>query len=179
MNFMKEKGTNYYQQLMDFARNGFIDPFEDLGTFDCRTLKFNEPVEVLKNKFSGCSYTPYWQETIQKMREIYILYQKELRENMVPKKERIGYIRDAELRDSFREKVQLYLSLGFRFSEVAEAVGYTEKTLRNSFRRSEWNQMNDPICYDKEDLRKGKVINRKTAPLDKLRKKSCCLVLTK
>jgi|GEM_PF-540126 len=172
---MRTRKSKNYQQLIEFARNGFLDPFKDLGTFDCRTLTFEEPVEVLENKYSGSPYTPFWQAKIQEMREVYTAYQRELKAGREPKTERVGYIRDEQERTSFNEKVQLYLSLGFSFSEVAEAVGYSEKTLRNSFRRSEWNQMNDLVFYDKEELKNGKMIQRSEIPLEKLKEKSCCL----
>ncbi|MDO4668099.1 MAG: modification methylase Sau96I, partial [Streptococcus sp.] len=63
-----------YQKLVESEPLGFIDPFEDLGTFDSVLMKFVEPVERLVNKYSGNPYNPYWQERIKEMRKLYIEY---------------------------------------------------------------------------------------------------------
>ena len=42
-----------YQQLLDYEPLGFIDPFNDLGTYDALQKSFKEPISDLLNPYSG------------------------------------------------------------------------------------------------------------------------------
>ena len=64
-----------YQQLLDYEPLGFIDPFNDLGTYDALQKSFKEPISDLLNPYSGHPYSKAWQKKIAAMRELYIAYQ--------------------------------------------------------------------------------------------------------
>ena len=67
-----------YQQLLDYEPLGFIDPFNDLGTYDALQKSFKEPISDLLNPYSGHPYSKAWQKKIAAMRELYIAYQMSL-----------------------------------------------------------------------------------------------------
>lgn len=171
---------SYYHQLIELQEregSGFIDPFEDLGAFNLRTLTFIQPVDELKNKYTNQPYTRYWQSVIQKMRKVYILYQTDLQQKLIPTKEKKPYLKGKEEKKDWEKRIVFYLSLGFSFREVAAAVGYTEKHLRNHFRRSDYKKTRRLFVYQKKDLRRGLVKNRKKLSTEEAQKAKWCLAL--
>lgn len=136
-----------YQKLVESEPLGFIDPFEDLGTFDSVLMKFVEPVERLVNKYSGKPYNSYWQAKIKEMRELYIEYL----ESSQTHNEQLNYrLRNDEAKKHADEIVTTYLKLGFRFKEIEEKVKLPIKRLRSKWRRSDYvNKIrwkNSPLC---------------------------------
>lgn len=141
-----------YQKLVESEPLGFIDPFEDLGTFDSALMKFVEPVEWLVNRYSGEPYNPYWQAKIKEMRELYIEYLESSQTHNEPLDYRL---RNDEAKKHADEIVTTYLKLGFRFKEIEERVKLPIKRLRRNWRRSDYVETAKPRFYLKENLRYG------------------------
>lgn len=169
--------NKHYQKLYTMAPNGFIDPINDLGTFNDRLLKFEEPVSKLRNPFSGEAYTDIWQTKIEEMRAVYILWQKDIQLKLVSKNERRSYMKSEERLDRRKQSVEILLSLGFYFPDVAKIVGYSEKTLRNKWKRSDLNETNERLLITKKNLSQGKIENNKL-DLEIIKNHSWCLACT-
>ena len=150
-----------YQKLVESEQLGFIDPFEDLGTFDSALMKFVEPVERLVNRYSGKPYNPYWQAKIKEMRAIYIEYL----ESSQTHNEQLDYrLRNNEAKKHADEIVKTYLKLGFRFKEIEGKVKLPPKRLRRNWRRSDYVETANPCFYLKSNLAKGNNYPKRTLP---------------
>lgn len=135
---------------MEAARElgNLIDPLVDLGKFDNRAMRFKESVSSLVSPHTGEPYNAYWQKEIEGLREIYILYQKAMQSELNGLSERRGYIADED-KKRFHEEVQLLIELGFRFSDIAQLTGYSEKYLRNTLKLSDYFQTHTPMYFSK------------------------------
>lgn len=150
-----------YQKLVESEPLGFIDPFEDLGTFDSVLMKFVEPVERLVNKYSGKRYNSYWQAKIKEMRELYIEYL----ESSQTHNEQLNYrLRNDEAKKHADEIVTTYLKLGFRFKEIEEKVKLPIKRLRSKWRRSDYVKTASPCFYLKSNLTRGNAYPKRSLP---------------
>lgn len=150
-----------YQKLVESEPLGFIDPFEDLGTFDSVLMKFVEPVERLVNKYSGKPYSLYWQAKIKEMRGLYIEYL----ENSQTHNEQLDYrLRNDEAKKHADEIVTTYLKLGFRFKEIEEKVKLPIKRLRRNWRRSDYVKTASPCFYLKSNLMRGNTYPKRSLP---------------
>lgn len=137
-----------YQKLVESEPLGFINPFEDLGTFDSVLMKFVEPVEMLVNKYSDTPYSPYWQEKIKEMRKLYVEYMETCQEN-----DSLNYrLRNKETKAHADEIVTTYLRLGFRFKEIEKRIVFPIKRLRRYWRRSDYIKTAKPYFYLKSNL---------------------------
>lgn len=173
------KREEYLKELLIMQRTlgrGFIDPFVDLGIFNRRLMEFNEPVECLRNKYTGDPYTPYWQNVIEEMRKVFVNYQRELIATRVSIEEKGQYMKDKVQKEKIRKIVVSYLTLGFSFKEISKKVGYTEKYLRRNFRRSDHNQTSSVIILHGKDLERGVQKNLEKLPKDSRASISWCLV---
>lgn len=150
-----------YQKLVESEPLGFIDPFEDLGTFDSVLMKFVEPVERLVNKYSGKPYNSYWQAKIKEMRELYIEYL----ESSQTHNEQLNYrLRNDEAKKHADEIVTTYLKLGFRFKEIEEKVKLPIKRLRRKWRRSDYVKTASPCFYLKSNLTRDNAYPKRSLP---------------
>lgn len=133
---------------------GFIDPLSDLGEFDSIQMKFKQPVRNLINKYSGKSYSPHWQNKIEKMRVLYIKYQKSLK--LEDEKEFVhNRVRNKKSKEHVHEIVTTYLKLGFRFKEIEARVSLFNTRLRRNWKRSDYVVTKTPELYMKKDLQEG------------------------
>lgn len=162
------KMDKYLQELITMQKDlgrSFIDPFEDLGDFNRRLMDFEEPIENLKNKYTGDPYTEYWQSVIRDMRVVYANYQREVQAMLVPDQEKNQYIKDTGQKEKIRKIVTSLLSLGFSFKDISKRVGYTEKYLRRNYKRSDYNKTSSTIIFLRKDLENGVKRNIKNIPL--------------
>lgn len=146
--------NEFYNQLINSDPMGFIDPLTDLGEFDFIQMKFKQPVRNLINKYSGKPYNSNWQNKIEKMRVLYIQYQKSLKledeEQLVHNR-----VRNRESKEHVSEIVTTYLMLGFRFKEIEARVSLFNTRLRRNWKRSDYVRTNSPEFYSKRDLQDG------------------------
>lgn len=138
-----------YQQLLDYEPLGFIDPFNDLGTYDALQKSFKEPISDLLNPYSGHPYSKAWQKKIAAMRELYIAYQMSIGDTTKT------YKRGEEDKAALDRTVSTYLRLGWRFGEIIKRLDYSEGHLRNRWSRNELMQLNQPEFFLKSDLTDG------------------------
>lgn len=150
-----------YQKLVESEPLGFIDPFEDLGTFDSALMKFVEPVEWLVNRYSAEPYNPYWQAKIKEMRELYIEYLESSQTHNEPLDYRL---RNDEAKKHADEIVTTYLKLGFRFKDIEERVKLPIKRLRRNWRRSDYVKTASPRFYLKSNLTRGNAYPKRSLP---------------
>ncbi|MGT2930201.1 hypothetical protein ACVR1G_08250 [Streptococcus dentasini] len=162
------KSQELYHQLIHYDFTGYIDPFENLGTFDKVNRSFKEPVDQLVNPYTKKPYSHYWQTIISAMRELYSNYQKALHEeNLADERAETThyYLTTEEEKKAFEKKVTTYLSLGFNFSQVAEKVNRASASLRENFKRSELIAYQTPCFFNKEDLSDGFISHHCQLPL--------------
>lgn len=162
----KTKSQKLYQKLMNYDFIGYIDPINDLGTFDRVNQRFKEKVSDLVNPHSKQAYSAHWQGMILEMREIYCEYQKALQEkdsDDTRAEVTHFYLTSEEDKVAFNKKVTTYLSLGFTFPQVAKKVNRASSSLRENFKRSEVITFNSPSFFRKDDLADGVI-----APLNQL-----------
>lgn len=157
----------YYDQLITSEPLGFIDPFEDLGTFDAYHMRFKESVRELINPHSGKPYSLNWQTKIQEMRKLYIQYQTSLRDDHHELSHRM---RSEENQAYVDRIVTTYLKLGFRFSEIERHLSVSSKNLRARYKRSEHIKVNPLEVYDKRDLSDGYMMSKDYIPENKMNK---------
>lgn len=156
----------YYDQLVSSEPLGFIDPFEDLGTFDAYHMRFKESVRELINPHSGKPYSPKWQTKIQEMRKLYIKYQASLREE--PHHE-LSHRMRSEANQAYVDKIiTTYLTLGFHFSEIERQLSVSSKNLRARYKRSDYIKINSLEVYDKQDLSDGYMMAKDYIPENKM-----------
>ncbi|WP_019789871.1 hypothetical protein [Streptococcus sobrinus] len=163
------KSQELYQKLIHYDFINYIDPFEDLGTFDRVSHSFKEEVSDLVNPYTNQAYLPQWQETISEMRKIYCAYQKALHEeNLDDERAEVThyYLTSDEDKAAFKHKVTTYLSLGFTFPQVAQKVGRASASLRENFKRNEVIAFNRPCFFAKDDLAEGFVSPKDQLPLN-------------
>lgn len=147
--------NKYFEKMSKLAPSVFIDPLSDLGSFNYRLLKFEEPVSSLTNKFSGDPYAKKWWPIIEEMRSIFIEWQKEVQSHLDGSAERTGYIVDENQITEQKELIEALIRLGFSMKFVAQHVGYSEKTIRNKgFRRSDLNKRTQRQVYYRSSLPK-------------------------
>lgn len=135
------------KKLREMEPIGFIDPINDLGTFNYFTFRFDEPVSQLTDS-QGKVYSKFWQEKIEEMRQVYIDWQNYLQNvesEVTTQKEEINQV------------VETYLTLGFRFTEFEDRVPYSLKMLRDNWQRSNFLRTNNPQVFLKTKLKKGMV----------------------
>ncbi|WP_019792356.1 hypothetical protein [Streptococcus sobrinus] len=159
------KSQELYQKLIHYDFVGYIDPFEDLGTFDRVNQTFKEDVADLINPHSKKTYSAQWQETILQMRKLYCDYQRALHEESEDGRAEVThyYLTSEEDKAAFNKKVTTYLSLGFTFPQVAKKVNRASSSLRENFKRSEVIAFSSPSFFKKDDLADGVI-----APLNQL-----------
>lgn len=157
---MSLEDNEHYHNMQQLAPFGFIDPLTDLGTFNDRLMKFNEPVESLVNTLTGMPFSERWYSVLEELRSEYILWQKDLVEGYV-EDERRSYTKAADFDAEVRPIVESYLRLGFPFDKIAERVGYSQKTLRNNYRRSDLIESHEPVIWIKQDLKENRQRKRK------------------
>ncbi|MGX9845790.1 modification methylase Sau96I [Streptococcus iniae] len=155
--------NKFYDQLISSEPMGFIDPLTDLGEFDSIQMKFKEPVRNLVNKYSGKPYNKNWQNKIQKMRVLYIQYQKSLKledeEQLVHNR-----VRNQESKKHVHEVITTYLKLGFRFKEIETRISLFNTRLRRNWKRSDYVTTTNPEFYFKRDLQDGYCLPHSTLP---------------
>lgn len=157
----------YYDQLITSEPLGFIDPLEDLGTFDAYHMRFKESVRELINPHSGKPYSLNWQIKIQEMRKLYIQYQASLRDENHELSHRM---RSGENQAYVDRIVTTYLKLGFRFSEIERQLAVSSKNLRARYKRSDHIQIHSLEVYDKQDLSDGYMMAKDYIPENKMSK---------
>ena len=146
--------NKFYDQLINSEPMGFIDPLTDLGEFDSIQMKFKKPVTKLINKYSGQPYNLNWQNKIEKMRGLYIQYQKSLK--LEDQKQAVhNRVRNKESKEHVHEIVTTYLKLGFRFKEIESRVSLFNTRLRRNWKRSDYVATDSPEFYLKSDLKDG------------------------
>ncbi|AXQ78549.1 modification methylase Sau96I [Streptococcus chenjunshii] len=146
--------NKFYNQLINSEPMGFIDPLTDLGEFDSVQMKFKEPVSKLINKYSCQPYNLNWQKKIEKMRVLYIQYQKSLK--LEDQDQAVhNRVRNKESKEHVHEIVTTYLKLGFRFKEIESKVSLFNTRLRRKWRRSDYVTTTNPEFYLKKDLQNG------------------------
>ncbi|EMC30586.1 modification methylase Sau96I [Streptococcus mutans] len=155
--------NEFYDQLINSEPMGFIDPLTDLGEFDSIQMKFKQPVRNLINKYSGKPYNLSWQNKIEKMRVLYIQYQKSLKledeEQLVHNR-----VRNQESKEHVHEIVTTYLKLGFRFKEIETKVSLFNTRLRRNWKRSDYVTTASPEFYLKRDLQDGYFLPNSNLP---------------
>lgn len=155
--------NKFYDQLINSDPMGFVDPLTDLGEFDSIQMKFKQPVKSLINKYSGQPYNLNWQNKIEKMRVLYIQYQKSLRleeqEQDVHNK-----IRKRETKEHVHDIMTTYLRLGFRFKEIEARVSLFNTRLRRNWKRSDYVTTKSPEFYLKSDLQDGYCLPNSSLP---------------
>lgn len=150
---MRLEENVHYKKMMQLAPFGFIDPLTDLGTFNDRQMAFKEPVEALVDSFSGKPYTEQWYDTLNQLRAEYVLWQRDLIDHDDEKFSRQSYTNHEDFDANVRPVIEMYLRLGFSFETVAGIVGYSQKTLRNLYRRSDLVETHEPVIWSKADLK--------------------------
>lgn len=134
-------------QLRELSRGYPIDPLSgDLGSFDSRLMKFEEPIQALISPYTHEPYPDYLYPKLNELREVFLKWQEALLDNLEAG-ERRSYLMD-EQHDKNRQVVEGYLRYGFRFDEIAERVGYSSGSLRNRFKRSDHHRPIEPIAVD-------------------------------
>lgn len=155
--------NEFYDQLINSEPMGFIDPLTDLGEFDSIQMKFKQPVRNLINKYSGKPYNLSWQNKIEKMRVLYIQYQKSLKledeEQLVHNR-----VRNQESKEHVHEIVTTYLKLGFRFKEIETKVSLFNTRLRRNWKQSDYVTTASPEFYLKRDLQDGYFLPNSNLP---------------
>ncbi|MDO4667027.1 MAG: modification methylase Sau96I [Streptococcus sp.] len=155
--------NKFYNQLINSEPMGFIDPLTDLGEFDSIQMKFKEPVRNLINKYSGKPYNLNWQNKIEKMRVLYIQYQKSL--ILEDKNQAVhNRVRNKESKKHVHEIVTTYLKLGFRFKEIEARVSLFNTRLRRNWKRSDYVTTASSEFYLKRDLQNGYCIANSSVP---------------
>lgn len=146
--------NKFYDQLISSEPMGFVDPLTDLGEFDSIQMKFKQPVRNLINKYSGKPYNVNWQTKIEKMRVLYIQYQKSLK--LEDEEQSVhNRIRNKSSKEHVHEVVTTYLKLGFRFKEIEVRVSLFNTRLRRNWKRSDYVATTSPEFYLKRDLQDG------------------------
>ncbi|MBF0786971.1 MULTISPECIES: modification methylase Sau96I [unclassified Streptococcus] len=155
--------NKFYNQLINSETMGFVDPLTDLGEFDSIQLKFKEPVRNLVNKYSGKPYNLNWQDKIEKMRVLYIQYQKSL---ILEDQEQAIHnrVRNKESKEHVHEIVTTYLKLGFKFKEIEAKVSLFNTRLRRNWKRSDYVTTTSPEFYLKRDLQDGYCMPKSSLP---------------
>ena len=118
----KRTSKRLYEELLRSEPLGFVDPLHGLGTFDGYHMKFKEPVEDLKNPWSGDPYLPEWQYKISEMRKLYLKWQKALvKENNQSKSPTRNFVTTASVRKEQKRLIRIGINFGF-IHEVSETV---------------------------------------------------------
>ena len=164
------KGNNYLAQMEKMAPALLIDPINDLGKFDSRSLQFEEPVSELKNKMTGKPFNEHWYQTIEEMRKIYIKWQMEIQSNFEEGTEKKPYTkRNSSKKKEKDQQVKWLLSLGFSFKTVGNIMRYSEKTLKNKgYHQSDYYVRSPRPTLLKSDLRHGIVQKKETLLIEEI-----------
>lgn len=131
----KKESDKFYQKLLKMEPLGFIDPLQDLGTFDSYHMCFLEPVEDLRSRWSGDPYLPLWQDKIAEMRQVYLAWQRALvregnTENGRPTR---NFVSTQSVRKEQAGMIRVCMRFGFSIKNIAYKTGYAEKTIRNEY----------------------------------------------
>ncbi|MCC9828376.1 modification methylase Sau96I [Streptococcus agalactiae] len=146
--------NEFYNQLINSEPMGFVDPLTDLGEFDSIRMKFKQPVRNLKNKYSDKTYNINWQNKIEKMRGLYIQYQKSLK--LEDQEQDVhNRVRNRKSKEHVHEIITMYLRLGFRFKEIEARVPFFSTRIRRNWKRSDYVTTDTPEFYLKKDLQNG------------------------
>lgn len=131
----KKESDKFYRELLKMEPFGFIDPLQDLGTFDSYHMCFLEPVEDLRSHWSGDPYLPFWQDKIAEMRQVYLAWQKALvrEENIENGRPTRNFVSTQSVRRERAGIIRVCMRFGFSIKNIARKTGYAEKTIRNEY----------------------------------------------